>query len=74
MEALDVGGRHLSSHGIQCGLYEDDVEEYELDDFWTTIVMQWTLAVYVFTSMNLFEKLNLTFFLPSSKTLYICQS
>ena len=24
MEALDVGGRHLGSKGIQCGLYEDD--------------------------------------------------
>ena len=24
MEALDVGGTHLGSHGIQCGLHEDD--------------------------------------------------
>ena len=29
-EALDVGGRHLGSHGIQCGLYEDDEEEPNL--------------------------------------------
>ena len=33
MEAFDVGGRHLGSHGIQLGLYEDDEEEYNLDDF-----------------------------------------
>jgi hypothetical protein len=33
MEAFDVGGRHLSSHGIQHGLYKDDEEEYNLDDF-----------------------------------------
>ena len=32
MEALDVGGRHLGSQGIQCGFYEDDEEEYKLDD------------------------------------------
>ena len=30
MEALDVGGRHLGSHGFQCGLYEDDEEESNL--------------------------------------------
>jgi hypothetical protein len=30
MEALDVGGRHLGSHGIRCGLYEDDEEESNL--------------------------------------------
>jgi hypothetical protein len=33
MEALDVGGRHLGSQGIQCGLYEDDEEEYKLEFF-----------------------------------------
>ena len=33
MEALDIGGRHLGSHGIQHGLYEDNEEEYKLDDF-----------------------------------------
>ena len=33
MEALHVGGRHLENHAIQCGLYEVDVEEHELDDF-----------------------------------------
>ena len=34
MKALDGGGRHLGNHGIQHGLYEDDEEEYDLDDFW----------------------------------------
>lgn len=29
-ETLDVGGRHLGNHGIQCGLYEDDEEESNL--------------------------------------------
>ena len=24
MKALDVGGRHLGSQGIQCGLYKDN--------------------------------------------------
>ena len=33
MEALHVGGRHLANRAIQCGLYEVDVEECELDDF-----------------------------------------
>jgi hypothetical protein len=39
MEALDVGGRHLGSQCIQCGLYEGDIEEYKLDDFWIPIVV-----------------------------------
>ena len=42
MEALDVGGRHLGSQGIQCGLYEDDEE---LDEFRMTVFVQWTLGV-----------------------------
>ena len=33
-EALDVGGRHLGNHGIHYGLYEDDEEEHDFDDFW----------------------------------------
>ena len=37
-------------HGIQCGLYEGDEEEYEIDDFWTTIIVRWTPpSVYVST-------------------------
>ena len=40
IEALDVGGRHLGSQGIQCRVYEDEEEEYKLEDFWTTIVVQ----------------------------------
>ena len=62
MEALDVGGRHLGSQGIQRGLYEDDEEEYELDDFWTTAVVRWTPGVYVSTEVDLFEKLTFTSF------------
>ena len=62
MKSLDVGGRHLGSHGIQHGLYEDDEEEYKFDDFWTTTIVQWTPSVYVSTQVNLIEKLNLTFF------------
>ena len=46
VEALDLGGRHLGSQGNQRGLYEDDEEEHELDDFWTTTIMRWTLGVY----------------------------
>jgi hypothetical protein len=70
VKALDVGGRHLSSHGIQHGLYQDDDEEYGLDDFWTRSVVQWTPSVYVYAKVNLFEKLNLTSsFLPLRKTL-----
>ena len=42
MEALAVGGRHLGNQGVQRGLYEDDEEEYEHDDFWTTTIVQWT--------------------------------
>ena len=45
---LDVGRRHLGSQGIQQGLYEDEEEEYELDDFWTTTITWWTFGVYVF--------------------------
>ena len=30
MKALDVGGRHLGSQGIQCGLYEGDKEKHNL--------------------------------------------
>ena len=33
MKALDVGGRHLGSQVIQCGLDEDDEEKYDLDGF-----------------------------------------
>ena len=47
METLDEGGRHLGNQGIQCKLYEDDEEEYKLDDFWTMVVVWWTLGVYV---------------------------
>ena len=47
MEALDLGGRHLSSQGIQRGLYEDDEEECDLDGFWSTMVVRWTRGVYV---------------------------
>ena len=47
MEALDVGGRHLGSQDIQCGLYEDDEEDYELNEFWTPTVVWWTPGVYV---------------------------
>jgi hypothetical protein len=47
MKSLDVGGRHLGNESIQHGLYKDDEEEYKVDDFWTTIVVQWTLGVYV---------------------------
>ena len=32
MKAWD-GGRHLDSQGIQCGVYQDDEEEYKLNDF-----------------------------------------
>ena len=49
MQALDLGGRHLGSQGIQLGLFEDDKEEYELDDFWMTIVVWWNHDVYVST-------------------------
>ena len=37
MKAWD-GGRHLDSQGIQCGVYQDDEEEYKLNDFWMTLV------------------------------------
>ena len=46
IEALDVVWRHLGSQGIQRGLYEDDDEDYGLDDFWSTLVTRWTLGVY----------------------------
>ena len=50
MEALDVGGRHLGTQGIRCGLYEDDEEEYKLGDLWTTTTLVWwTLGVNVST-------------------------
>ena len=49
MNSLDVGGRHLGNENIQHGLYEDDEEEYKVDDFWTTIVVQWIPGVYVST-------------------------
>jgi hypothetical protein len=32
MKTLDGGG-HLDSQGIQCGLFQDDEEEYEIYDF-----------------------------------------
>jgi hypothetical protein len=47
METLDVGERHLGSHGIKCGLYED--YEEELDEFWMTIFVRWTLGMYMST-------------------------
>ena len=62
MEALDVGGRHLGSQGTQRGFYEDDEEEYELDDFWTRAVVRWTPGVYVSIKVDFFEKLNFTSF------------
>jgi hypothetical protein len=52
MEALDVGGRHLGTQGIRCGVYEDDEGEYKLDDLWTTTtttIVWWTLGVHVST-------------------------
>ena len=30
MKALNVGGRHLDIHVIECGFYEDDEEELNL--------------------------------------------
>ena len=39
MEALNVGGGHLGSRGIQRGLYEDDEEEYVLAGFGMTTVV-----------------------------------
>ena len=38
---------HVGSHGIQYGLYEDDEEDYKVDDFWTSTIVQWTIGVYV---------------------------
>ena len=40
IEALDLGGRCLGSQGIQCGLYEDDEGEHELDDFLMTTIVR----------------------------------
>jgi hypothetical protein len=62
MVALDVGKRHLDNKGIQYGHYQDDEEEYKLDAFWTTSIVQWIHGVHVSTQVNLFEKLNLTSF------------
>ena len=61
MEALDVWGRHLGSQGIQCGLYEGDEEEYELDDLWITTILRWILGVSLH-KWAFFENLNLTLF------------
>ena len=65
---MDVGGRHLGNHGIQCGLHEDDEEEYGLDDFGRQHICTGLHGVYVYAQVNIFEELNLTSsFWPSSK-------
>jgi hypothetical protein len=37
------------ARAFKCGLYQDDAEEYKRYDFWTIVVMLWTLGVYVTT-------------------------
>jgi len=65
---LDVGGRHLGIHDIQCGLDEDDEEEYGLANFGRQHLCSGLPSVYVSAQVNIFEKLNLTSsFWPSSK-------
>lgn len=48
MEALDVGGRHLGSYGIQHGHHENDEEVHKFHDFWMTTIVWWTRSTYMY--------------------------
>lgn len=58
MEALDIAeNSYAGSQGIQRGLYEDDEDEYQLEDFWRKAVVLWSpgmLSILYVSSLCMF--------------------